>query len=278
MKEAKIGPASVAVGGIGVILGVYSFLFLSPAIRMYFVALGAYIAILAFGAPFYFLYQKKREIESNFPVFLRDLAQECEAGATLPDAIRSASEGDYGLLTEEIKKIVYQTSLGVSVEEALKRFSERWDIPAIQRSVTSIIEAEKAGGSLFKTLNSISKSVYALEDLKKERRSKSEGFLATSYVIFFILVGVLLILLKILNSFAATASLGQFSSGILNLGMNVENYVRIFQELIVIQGFFTGLAIGETTEGDIKAGIIHMGILSSVGFFLFTIIVNFLIL
>ena len=174
--------------------------------------------------------------------------------------------------------MVYEISLGINADQALKNFGKKWNITSINRSITSVLEAEKAGGNLFKTLNSIAKSVYILEDLKKERRSRSQSFVATSYVIFLILVAVLLVLLRILNSFVAAVSVGDFASSGMGTTMNIQDYFRIFQYLVIIQGVFTGLAIGKTSEGSVAAGVIHTIALSSIGFFLFTIIVNLIIL
>lgn len=279
MKEkVQLKAWSVVASAIGILISFYSFLFVDPKLHIFFVPLGAYIVITSMSIPFYIFFKKKKEIESNFPIFLRDVAQECEAGATLPMAIQSASKGSYGLLTDEIQKMVYQLSLGVNVDVALKNFGERWDILSIKRSITSILEAEKAGGNLFMTLNSIAKSVYILEDLKKERKSMSQSFVATSYVIFFILVAVLLVLLRILNSFVSAVSTGDFSSMGMGSSLSIDSYLRVFQELIIIQGIFTGLAIGKTADGDIAAGILHTAILSSIGFFAFTILVKLFVL
>ncbi|UCD03573.1 MAG: type II secretion system F family protein [Candidatus Woesearchaeota archaeon] len=278
VEEVKFDWKVVGPAVLGLIISFYSFLFTSPDLQLYLIPLGLYILMTSVSVPFYIFHKKKKDIEKNFPVFLRDVAQECEAGATLPIAIRSASTGSYGLLTNEIKKMVYEISLGINVEQALRNFGDRWNIPSIKRSITSILEAERAGGNLFKTLNSIAKSVYILEDLKKERRSRSQSFVATSYVIFLILVAVLLVLLRILNSFVVAVSVEDFSTIGMGSNISITEYFRIFQYLIIIQGIFTGLAIGKTSEGSVAGGIIHTIALSSIGFFLFTIIVNMIIL
>lgn len=278
MKEnVKIGPYQVIF--VALCIGVIFYtLFFLPDLIFYVLPIAGYGAALAIGVPFFLHFRKKKSIEKNFPIFLRDIAQECEAGATLPQSIRAASKGSYGALTDEIKKMVYQLSLGVNVEKTLRDFSNRWNITTINRSITSVLEAEKAGGKLYKTLNAVANSVYLLEDLKKERRSQAQGFMSSSYMIYFILIGVMFVLIRILNSFSTAATDLAMGETVLNLAVDIKQYVLIFQELLFIQGAFTGLAIGQTGEGDFKAGIIHAIILSSAGLFVFTLLVNMLVL
>lgn len=278
VEGVKFDLKAILPGFGGALISFYSFLFAPPEMQLYLVPLGLYILMASLAIPFYSFHKKRKDIEKNFPGFLRDIAQECEAGATLPVAIRSASSGSYGSLTNEIKKMNYEISLGINAEQALKNFGDRWNIISIQRSITSILEAEKAGGNLFKTLNSIAKSVYILEDLKKERKSRAQGFVATSYVIFLILVAVLLVLLKILNSFVVAVAVEDLSAIGMGSNISIAEYFRVFQYLIIIQGVFTGLAIGKTSEGNIIGGLIHTIALSSIGFFLFTIVVNMIVL
>ena len=256
---------------LGIILGILIIIYslsLSGFYKNYLIFLAIYIIIFSIVLPVYYSYKKKKEVEYYFPIFIRDVSQECEAGATLPQAIKAISKGDYGLLTDEIKKIVYQISLGITIEKALKNFSEKWDIPSIKRSISSIIEAEKAGGNLPKTLYNVSQAISMVENLKKERKSKIKSFTSTVYILFFILISILVILIKIINS--------PFLNNIFpNLIIaSLDNYSLLFQKLIVIQGIFTGLIIGKVSERDIRAGIIHASILSIVGFILFTILIR----
>lgn len=278
MKEtAKIGKYQVIFVLLAIGALFFSIFFLQN-IAIYIIVGVIYLVSTILALPFISHFKKKKSISKNFPIFLRDIAQECEAGATLPQAIKSTAEGSYGELTEEIKKMVYQLSLGVTVEKTLLDFSNRWNIVTVNRSITSILEAEKAGGSLYKTLNSVANSVYLLEELKSERRSQAQGFMSSSYMIYFILIGVLFVLIRILNSFSGAATDLAMGETVINFAIEIKDYVLIFQELLIIQGIFTGLAIGQTSEGDFKAGLIHALILSSIGFFSFTLLINLFML
>ena len=62
-------------------------------------------------------------IESRLPDFLRDVAEASKCGSNWADSIVVAAEGEYGVLTEDIKQIAAQIEWGVSVDETLEQFS-----------------------------------------------------------------------------------------------------------------------------------------------------------
>jgi len=50
------------------------------------------------------------------------------------------------------------------------------------------------------------------------------------------------------------------------------NYNTVFQNLIVIQGLFSGLAIGKMSEGSIMAGLKHVIVFIAIGLTAFVLI------
>ena len=60
--------------------------------------------------------KRKREIMDKLPDFLRDIANSSASGMTIYDSIRTASEGDYGRLTEELKMTAAQLSWRIPVD------------------------------------------------------------------------------------------------------------------------------------------------------------------
>jgi pilus assembly protein TadC len=53
--------------------------------------------------------KQKREIMDKLPDFLRDIANSSASGMNIYDSMRSASEGDYGRLTDELKMMETET-------------------------------------------------------------------------------------------------------------------------------------------------------------------------
>ena len=52
--------------------------------------------------------KQKSEIVDRLPDFLRDIAGSCSSGMTVFDSIKTASDGDYGRLTDELKMMTSQ--------------------------------------------------------------------------------------------------------------------------------------------------------------------------
>jgi flagellar protein FlaJ len=120
---------SVLLASFFFIFGLFAFLG-SPIINIGFIQPIDYLVFGVLGCigPLGFYnsmkQKQKREIMDKLPDFLRDIANSSASGMTIYDAIRSASEGDYGQLTPELKMTVAQLSWGIPVEEALTRPSQ----------------------------------------------------------------------------------------------------------------------------------------------------------
>ena len=77
-----------------------------------FILFALFLGTGIFGFYEYLRLRKVRKIDARFPDFVRDLAESRRAGMTFTRAIMHASTGNYGVLTEEIKKIAQQISWG----------------------------------------------------------------------------------------------------------------------------------------------------------------------
>jgi len=132
-----------------------------------------------------------------------------------------------------------------------------------------------AGFNVIDEVEDIHKSISEIERLKKERRSAIYGLVVQGYVIFFIFIGIVLVMeFKILPLTAGVGGFGGFGSsgdqfalaGNNSNTLNPEDFSKPFLCLLLTQGFFVGLVIGKLTEGSVKAGIKHSFILMAASF------------
>ncbi|MFB6215876.1 MAG: type II secretion system F family protein [Candidatus Aenigmatarchaeota archaeon] len=214
-------------------------------------------------------YQTKKEIESRFPGFLRDITQATEAGMTLPQAIKNATDNQYGPLTPYVQKMAAQIDWGIPFDEVLKRFSDEVGSPVLKRSVSTIIEAHRSGGNVSDILGVVGDSILQIERIKEERKSHVYSQMMTGYTIFFVFLGVMIGLQKFL--IPSLAFQGSSTAGIgLGGGGGMENlqvvYKTMFEHLIVIQGVFSGLAIGKMARGSLIEGLKHVVVLVAIGY------------
>ena len=86
----------------------------------------------------------------------------------------------------------------------------------------------------------------------------------TGYAVFFMFVGVLIVLKAYLVPSLFT--FGTTVSGIEDIN---KFYDTTFQWLIIIEGFFSGLVVGKMAHGNIIAGLKHSLVLTIIGYGVF---------
>ncbi|MCS7106197.1 MAG: type II secretion system F family protein, partial [Candidatus Aenigmarchaeota archaeon] len=132
----------------------------------------------------------------------------------------------------------------------------------VARIITSVIETHRFGGNLTDTLEALANTALEIERLRAERRLYLQSQIITGYVIFFVFLAIMIIMQRFL-----IPSLSQTRNPVEEAQQTniVERYKFLFQNLIIIQGFFAGLIVGKMAEGAIVAGIKHSLLMICVG-------------
>lgn len=244
---------------IGLIILYLNFTFL-PANSQIFAMLNLAAGVIILGIPLlyrYSQYAKIKKIETLFPVFLRDITQNIKAGMTLPQAIRAATNNDYGVLTPYVKDISAKISWGISFERILQDFAKGQKSHILMRTVQTIIEAHRSGGTMNTVLEAVAESLRDIEKIKKERSASVYSQMINGYLIYTVFLGVMIGLSTFL---IPTFKFEEASSELPTL------FPELFRSLIVIQGFFAGMAVGKMAEGTFVAGVKHALVLSVFGY------------
>ncbi len=217
--------------------------------------------------PFFYQYRKyreRKELEERFPDFLRDVAQNIRTGMTIPQAIKATKNTYYGALTPYIKKMVVKIDWGVPFDKILTDFANQ-TTKSLRRTISTIIDTHKGGGDIADIFDSVGKSIIEINRINKERSSIIYNQMLTGYIIFFVFIGVLIVmqtyLIPNLQTFSAPeVGLESFE------GLGVF-YADVFRIIIIIQGFFSGLIIGKLSEGSMISGLKHSIFLVMIGSF-----------
>lgn len=264
-------------GGLAVILTNFMLLREIPGFEAFFSMINIIGAMMIIGPTMvikYRDYNRKKEIERRFPDFLRNITEGTKAGMTLPNAIKEASESNYGALNPHAKRMASQMDWGIPFDEVLVRFADRVGSAVIRRSVTTIIETHRSGGNVSEVLQVVGESVTDMERIKKERKSHVYSQMITGYTIYFIFLGVMVGLQRFLIPSLAMEGGAEMATG---PGLEMEElaimYEDMFQNLVVIQGFFSGLAIGKMSSGSVMAGLQHVLVLVIIGYSAFLVLV-----
>jgi len=97
--------------------------------------------------------RRKLSVIRTLPVYLDFITMAVEAGLNLPGALQQAmKKGPDGALKNEFSIVMRDLRAGVSRADALKRMAERLQIGDITSFVNAMVQAEKMGSSMAKTL------------------------------------------------------------------------------------------------------------------------------
>ena len=257
------------IGAALLLMVIVSIFFRETRFFFFLLGIAIVIAALPFFANFLLETGREKEKEEMFLEFSKDLAGGVAAGIPISKSVLNVSEKDYGSLTPHIKKLANQISLGIPFRKALRTFAENTGNKIVERSVNIIIEAEESGGEIGSTLDSVSKSVSEVEDIKKERRSIVYNQIVQGYIIFLIFIVIMLILqLWFLPKIQEVTELSGESQFATIISTNFLN--NVFFALIIMQSFFTGLVIGQLSEGRMRPGLKHSVILIILAYLIVT--------
>mgnify|MGYP001618598388 CR=1 FL=1 len=260
------------------IFALFTYLYLARAtgyaITMYLI--GAVVIAMPLIVIKYFETRRMKNMEKNFPVFLQDFVESIRGGMTLPQAFKTISVNQYGMLTPLAKKMSAQLDWGIPVETVLLNFSKDTKSKLISRIVSTVMESHKFGGKLVETFEALTGTAIEIERLRSERRLFLNSQIITGYIIFFVFLAVIIGLEKYLVPSlgqVSAQSLTQVSAGgaaISQVNLQKE-YSEIFRNLILMQGLFAGLTVGKMSEGAVVAGVKHSVFMMVTGMLVFLI-------
>lgn len=232
------------------------------------------IAIFPYSIIVYVKVDREKKMEDYFPQFLRDIAEAKRAGMTIPQAIDVSAETDYGVLTNEIKRIRNLLSWGVPFPETMKMLSERIKYSMyMKRGLAILLEAYFAGGKIADTMEAVSESTRVLKEVEKERQSVLQQQMIIVYLIHFMFIGILVALYRImipLLTFQGGGGANLISSFSTGGAPSLDFYKLVFFLTMTIQSISNGIVAGVTRDGSITAGVKHAGIMITISLFVYT--------
>jgi archaeal flagellar protein FlaJ len=250
---------------IGIILGVLvvgmSFLFYGTNAFFFIIGVGVVITVSPFIIDLIHEGSINNEKEEMFLEFTRNLVESVKTGTPISKSIFNVRNRPYGVLTVHVKKLANQISWGIPLNQALKTFAKDVNNRTIARALTLIGQAERAGGDIGEILESVAGAVSMSDKLKKERKAAISTLVTQGYIIFIIFIVIVLVMqFKIIPMLSGLSGGDSFTglSGSLNTSdIDNKDVSQAFFYMMLVQGLFSGLAIGKLSEGSAKAGIKH---------------------
>jgi len=167
--------------------------------------LGNLIIIAVFmsmGPYFIYNYSKMmwlKSLEEQFPNFIRDLADSSRSGMSFPEAIRISTKAHYGKLSPEIDIMNNKLSWGTPFLRVLDIFGEKVkNSKMISEALEIIKQSYESGGSIDKTLDSVARDMVMLKEAEAERSSMVKQQVMIMYGIFFMFLGISIMIIYVM--------------------------------------------------------------------------------
>lgn len=147
---------------------------------------------------YYFKYLNyRKKIENDLLEAITIMNNAFKSGMSITQSIDLVSNELTGPISNEFKKISMEISLGLDIEIAFKRFSERINSDEALYLTASLSVLNKTGGNIIKVFNSIEKNMFNRRKLDNELKSLTSSSKLIMYVLmivplaFILLIGVL---------------------------------------------------------------------------------------
>src|SRR6266852_5874511 len=241
-----------------------------------FLLLGGIVALIP-PALIYLAESKRRDsIDNNIPHLIRDIADAGRSGMTLTRSIEISAERDYGPLTKEIKKLMAKVSFRVPLEKALQFFADRTGTMLSRRTAMLVSEANKSGGDIQESMESIAKHVQEIQYLERKRRATLRPFIGVMYISFAVFLVTVYLLIssfftRLANSNLAGGSVGGIGFNFVSLPL--EKITAVFLYMAMIEAVFAGFVGGKMATGYIKDGLKHAILLMLTCFIVFVFLI-----
>ncbi len=231
--------------------------------------IGVFMPYLAYS---FLEFKEIRLAEEGYPNFLRDLSQAISSGMTIPQALHTTAQARYGVMSKYAKKLNNWVSIGIPFPEAWKKFTaslQRSDM--IKRINGIVLEAFVAGGEMGAVLSSLSADVILLKRIEADKKSAAQQHIIVMYVIFFIFLGIIAGLYKILIPILYIQKIGAFSGVALRPGdeISIDYFKNLFLVMTMVQSACIGLISGQISEEKLIAGLKHVVVMIAIGVFVF---------
>ena len=126
---------------------------LHPLQKIFMILLGAFVgAAVPFAILNSAIRNRQKAIRKQLPEFLDILCVSVQAGLSFDGAVGKMTKRMHGPLIDEFKRMQNDVALGMTHQYALTNLAKRCDLEEVYLFTTSIIQAEKLGTSMTRTL------------------------------------------------------------------------------------------------------------------------------
>ena len=131
----------------------------------------------------YLIKRRLKQLTSNLPLMLDAIVRGVRAGLPLLDGIKLAASEGSGPLREELQHILQDISMGLSMEEAVGRFSDRVRSQETNFFAIVVKLQSRTGGNLSESLENLSDILAERVKLQGKIRTMSSEAVTSAWII-----------------------------------------------------------------------------------------------
>ncbi len=215
------------------------------------------------------LWMNQRYIDSlsrQLPTFFKGAADGVRAGMPLTRALEASARAVSSPLGGEVLEALALVELGLSLEEALSRSTQKIPEPALRRAASLLVAAQKSGGRVADVLDAAAEMYGMLRAYEEERRAHIAPYTWVSYVA----LAVFLLSATVITSVFVEPLHAVSLPGLLT-PPPPQLFKAIFFLSAYIQAAAGGMVTGKISRGTVRAGILHSAVMMAVVVIHFTL-------
>ena len=216
-------------------------------------ALGLFISVAPAAIVHDKLSKKKVSTEQGVNSFLRDLTEVRKTGLSPEKCIESLSQRDYGMFSNELRKISSDISWGIPMKKVLSDFIKRTRSWMTQIVMFLLVETVDVGGGTIEMIESLARFNNLTQEVEKEKRSSTRPYVMMPYFAALLLVVTTSMMLGF-----TTSTIGVSGSA---PPANMNWIRQVFMTSAIFYSYMVGIVAGKISEESISAGFKHAAIL-----------------
>jgi len=239
-------------------LALFAFLFINGSFGILSqmpvaLALGLFVSVAPAAIVHDKLSKKKISTEEGVNSFLRDLTEVRKTGLSPEKCMESLSHRDYGVFSNELRKISSDISWGIPMKKVLTDFINRTKSWMTQIVMFLLVETVDVGGGTIEMIEALSRFNNLTQEVEKEKRSSTRPYIMMPYFAALLLVVTTSMMLGFTTSTIGVSGAAPPA----NL-----NWVReVFMTSAIFYSYMVGIVAGKISEESVSAGFKHAAIL-----------------
>ena len=195
----KIMAKKVIIGFVYIIFAIVAKLLQGELAKTFEMLIPFILGFYTLDIVYYYKYiNYKKKIENDLLEAITIMNNSFKAGLSITQAVELVSKELNGPISKEFNKISTEISLGLDIEIAFKRFSERIKIDEAVYLTSSLSVLNKTGGNIIKVFSSIEKNMFNRRKLENELKSLTSSSKLIMYVLMIVPI-VFVIFISLIN-------------------------------------------------------------------------------